>query len=219
MTHISSYTFPTSDHTIVDHIVLGVSLGGHAAWQCVVHDPRVSTAIVIIGCPDYVALMSDRARLSKLPSWTDTETPGAQFLGSKDFPLSLVKAVEKVDPAGIFLGPSRTRTSQMYDEMPSQDKQKRLVPLMSKTLQGKRILSLAGAADKLVPYECAEPFYRWLKKATASNGWFRNGSVHFEDIIYDGVGHEMSPEMANEANKCIIETLMQADKNHGSSKM
>ncbi len=219
MTYISSYTFPTSDRTIVDHIVLGVSLGGHAAWQCLIHDPRVSTAIVIIGCPDYVALMSDRARLSKLPSWTDSGTPGAQFLGSKDFPLNLVKAVETFDPAGLFFGPIRTRTSQNFDEMPSQDEQKRLVPLMSNTIKGKGILNMAGGADKLVPYRCAEPFCRWLKKATASNGWFGDGSVHFENLIYDGVGHEMSPEMAKEANKFIIETLMQTDKNHGSSKI
>jgi len=219
MTYISSFTFPTSDRKIVDHIVLGVSLGGHAAWQCVVHEARVSTAIVIIGCPDYVALMSDRARLSKLPSRTNSKIPGAQFLGSKDFPLSLVKAVEKVDPAGLFLGPLRTHTSQKYDEMPSQDEQKRLVPLMSNTLQGKRILNMAGGADKLVPYKCAEPFCRWLKKATASNGWFADRSVHFENIIYDGVGHDMSPEMAKEANRFIIETLMHADKIHGSSKI
>lgn len=219
MTYVASYTFPTSDRTIVDHIVLGVSLGGHAAWQCIVHDSRVSTAIVIIGCPDYAALMSDRARLSKLPSWTDSETPGAQFLGSKDFPLSLITAVEKLDPAGLLLGPLGPRISQKYDGVPSQDEQKRLVPLLSNTLQGKRILNMAGGADKLVPYKCAEPFCRWLKNATASNGWFGNRSVHFEDIIYDGVGHEMSPEMAKKANEFIIETLMHANNKHGSSKI
>lgn len=219
ITYISSYTFPTSDRTIVDHIVLGVSLGGHAAWQCIIHEARVSTAIAIIGCPDYVALMSDRARLSKLPSWTESEIPGAKFLGSKDFPRSLVTAVEKFDPAGLFLRPLRTYTSQKYDGGPSQDEEKRLVPLMSNTLQGKRMLNMAGGADKLVPYKCAEPFCRWLKKATASNGWFGNRSVHFEDIIYDGVGHDMSPEMAKKANEFIIETLMHADKSHGFSKM
>ena len=219
MTYISTYTFPTSDRTIVDHIVLGVSLGGHAAWHCVVHDPRVSTAIVVIGCPDYVALMSDRARLSKLQSWTQSDPPGSQFLGSKDFPPSLVEAVKTIDPAGLFLGPLRTRTTQKYDETPSEEEQTRLMPLMRNTLQGKRILNMAGGADKLVPYKCAEPFCRWLKRATASNGWFGHGSVDFEDIVFDGVGHDMSPQMAKEANRFVMETLINADKNHRSSKI
>jgi hypothetical protein len=34
--------------------VLGVSLGGHAAWQVFFNEPRVTAAVVIIGCPDYI---------------------------------------------------------------------------------------------------------------------------------------------------------------------
>jgi len=34
--------------------VLGISLGGHAAWQVFFNDPRVIAAMVIIGCPDYM---------------------------------------------------------------------------------------------------------------------------------------------------------------------
>jgi pimeloyl-ACP methyl ester carboxylesterase len=34
--------------------VLGVSLGGHAAWQVFFNEPRVTAAAVIIGCPDYI---------------------------------------------------------------------------------------------------------------------------------------------------------------------
>ena len=219
MTYISSYTFPTSERSIIDNIVLGVSLGGHAAWHCIVHEPRVSTAVIVIGCPDYIKLMSDRARLSKLQSWTQMHPPGAQFLGSKDFPTSLVQAVEKSDPAGFFLGPLRVRDIQMYDEIPSETELKRLIPLMKSTLQGKRILNMAGGADKLVPYECAKPFCGWLKRAVASNGWFANGSVEFVDVVFEGVGHAMSPAMANEANRFIMETMTELAKNHRSSKI
>lgn len=219
MTYISSYIFPTSDCTIVDHLVLGVSLGGHAAWQCAVHDPRVSSAIIVIGCPDYVALMSHRARLSKLPSWMDSQPPGSQFLGSKDFPPGLIEVVDTYDPASLFLGPLSKRKAQRCNDVPSAQEQRRLIPLLSKTLQGKRILNMAGKADKLVPYKCAEPFCRWLKSATASNGWFGHGSVHFEDLQFEGVEHEMSPEMATEANRFIMETLIHAESERGSSKI
>lgn len=178
--------------------MLGISLGGHAAWHCLLHDPRISTAIIVIGCPDYVRLMSDRARLSKLKTWTESSPPGSEFLGSEDFPPGLVEAVEKWDPAGLFgkaLG-NITPSDGVHD--PSVEEQERLVPLMRHCLQGKRVLNLAGGADKLVPYKCAEPFLSWLKKAIGSEGWFQDGEVVLEDKIFDGVGHDMSEGMVKE---------------------
>lgn len=188
-------------------MVLGVSLGGHAAWHCVLHEPRISTAIIVIGCPDYVALMSDRARLSKLHSWTHSDPPGSQFIGSEDFPPCLVEAVEANDPAGIFMGPLRSRTVETYKRLPSDEEQRHLRPLMQRTLQGKRILNMSGAIDKLVPYKCGEPFLQWLKLALASDGWLGDGVFSLRDIVFDNVGHQMSPQMANEANEFILETM------------
>jgi len=53
--HLGSYIFSTPNSpVIVQHFVLGISLGGHAAWQVLFHEPRVSAAVVIIGCPDYM---------------------------------------------------------------------------------------------------------------------------------------------------------------------
>ena len=193
----------------MNNLVLGVSLGGHAAWHCVVHDPRITTAVVIIGCPDYIRLMSDRARLSKLVTWTGTNPPGSSFLGSTDFPKGLVEVVEKYDPAGLFLDEIASRDDGFYDRNPTLLEQKRLLPLMKRSLQGKRILNLAGGADRLVPYKCGAPFLRWLKISTASNGWFSEGGVVFEDIIFDGVGHVLSPEMTKEAHRFVIEALEQ----------
>lgn len=193
----------------MNNLVLGVSLGAHAAWVCLLQDPRISTAIVIIGCPDYVRLMSDRARLSKLGTWTHSNPPGSSFLGSTDFPTDLVEAVEKYDPAGLFLGEVVSRDDDVYERIPTASEQKRLLPLMRRCLQGKRILNLAGGADPLVPYRCGKPFLRWLKTATASDGWFSEGGVVFEDIIFDGVKHELSPEMVKEAHRFVIEALEQ----------
>ena len=173
------------------------------------HNPRITTAVVIIGCPDYIRLMSDRARLSKLATWTESTDPGSSFLGSTDFPKGLVEAVERYDPAGLLLGEIASRNDDVYDRDPTVSEQKWLLPLMKSSLQGKRILNMAGGADKLVPYKCGEPFLRWLKTATASNGWFSEGGVILEDIVFDGVSHEMSPEMVKEAHRFVIEALDQ----------
>jgi len=53
--HLESYIFHGADDRSIDqHLVLGVSLGGHAAWQVLFSDERVTAAVVIIGCPDYM---------------------------------------------------------------------------------------------------------------------------------------------------------------------
>lgn len=175
------------------------------------HDARISTAIVIIGCPDYIRLMSDRARLSKLDTWTKSSPPGSEFLGSKDFPKGLIDAVERYDPAGLLLGEvTSSRRDDVYKRNPTELEMKRLMPLMKSSLQGKRILNMAGGDDKLVPYSCSEPFITWLKNATASGGWFADGNAVLENIVFDGVGHEMSPGMVNEVHRFVLEKLDQS---------
>ena len=83
----------------------------------------------------------------------------------------------------------------------------RLIPIMRSALLGKRILALSGGADKLVPYKCGEPFLGWLKHAIAPGGWFQDGDLVLEDIVVDGVGHDMSPEMLKEALRFIVGPL------------
>lgn len=150
--------------------------------------------------------MSDRARLSKLPSWVDRSPPGTQFLGSEDFPAGLVKAVELHDPAAMLLGKLDGPIRKADKIRSASVGQARLLPLMKQSLQDKRILNLSGGADKLVPYRCGEAFLEWLMSAAAPGSWFANG-VHLENVIYDNVGHQMSPAMVNEAIRFIAETL------------
>lgn len=195
--------------------MLGISLGGHAAWQCLLHDPRIMTAVIVIGCPDYARLMSDRARLSKLQTWTNSVPPGSQFLGSKDFPKGLVEAIEKWDPAGLLIGELDTVAGDDDLHEPSAEEKRRLTPLMKSCLQGKRILNLAGGADRLVPYKCAEPFLTWLKKAIAKDGWFKDSGVLLEDIVFEGVGHEMSEGMVKEVVRFVGDTLTPVDFDRG----
>ena len=57
--HLGSYVFNGPDAPLIEqHLVLGISLGGHAAWQVLFNEPRVTAAVVIIGCPDYMSKLS-----------------------------------------------------------------------------------------------------------------------------------------------------------------
>ncbi|KAK4985861.1 hypothetical protein LTR66_008043 [Elasticomyces elasticus] len=180
---------------MVSHFVLGISLGGHAAWLALLHDPRIATAIIVIGCPDYVRLMTDRASKSKLPSWTDGQ--GREFLGSKDFPRSLVEAVERYDPAGLLMGELDTVTGDDYIHPPSEAETTRLRPLMREHLGGKRILCLSGGKDKLVPYNAIDE----------KKGWFNERGTRLDDVVDKEAGHEYSAKMSHVAVKWISDLL------------
>lgn len=179
----------------------------HSIQSCIVNDPRITTAIIIVGCPDYANLMCHRAQTSNLDSWTGSSPPGSRFLGSEDFPNNLVKAVNTYDPAGMFRGSSLDREDPRFSDEPSKAEKMRLIPIFRKSLQKKRILNLAGGSDTLVPYQCAKPFLQWLKNATSKDGWFREGQVLIKDIVYEGVGHVMTLEMAKEAVRFVAESL------------
>ncbi|KAL2843806.1 hypothetical protein BJX68DRAFT_243681 [Aspergillus pseudodeflectus] len=210
--YLPAFVFPKSDRRIVENLVLGVSLGGHAAWSCILHEPRISTGVVIIGCPDYANVMADRARLSKLPSWKSTTPPGANFLGSEDFPVALVDAVHKWDPAGLYLShldlsPEAQPIRSAPLPEPTESQKAALRPLLTKTIAGKKILNLSGGVDKLVPYHKGETFLAWLKQAIGPEGWFADGAVTFEDIIDQNAGHEVTPKMVDEAVRFIGDAL------------
>jgi pimeloyl-ACP methyl ester carboxylesterase len=54
--HLGSYIFNEPNAPLIEqHLVMGISLGGHAAWQVLLNDPRVTAGVVIIGCPDYMS--------------------------------------------------------------------------------------------------------------------------------------------------------------------
>lgn len=222
--HIESYIFPEADDTrkITQNIVMGISLGGHAAWHVVMQDPRFSAAIVTIGCPDYTRLMSDRARLSKRKSYT--ESHGRDFVGSADFPSALVQAVRMYDPAGLLLGtlletsPRRRREQEhMYDDLTHSEKEV-LMPLLARTLGSRRILNLSGGADKLVPYSMGKPFLDWLKKGIAEGGFFEGGGLVLEDVVVDGAGHEVPPEMVKHMQRFLVETVNEFVGEQGGAK-
>ena len=156
--------------------------------------------------------MTDRARLSKLASWTKSDPLGAKFLGSKDFPTSLLETVQKYDPAAFLLGKLAgnvpTKPATLPD--PSPQEQAQIRPRLNQ-LRGKRILTLSGLADKLVPHRTSDPFLSWLKKAVAPEGWFGDGCVHLEDLRFEGTAHDFTPAMMNEVLRFVDESMSALD--------
>ena len=204
--HISSYIFHSPNTpSITQHIVLGISLGGHASWHCVLSDPRISAAVVGIGCPDYTRLMTDRARLSKLKTYTESSPPGAAFLGSKDFPQGLISAMQKHDPAGLLLPESfDPQSPHALSPFPNAATLDRFKTLLRDRLHGKHILNLSGRDDKLVPYAAGEPFLNTFKQAIREEPSL---NIDFEDVLFDGVGHAFPPSMVEKAATWICRVL------------
>lgn len=196
LNYLPSYIFPNGSRAITQNLCLGVSLGGHAVWHCILQDVRFTTAVAIIGCPDYTAMMADRATKSKLA------TAGPNFVGSSDFPESLKAAVQQFDPAGLMLRRSTTATDLYFEDM-DEAREGALKAQTQQRLNGKRIMCLSGGADKLVPYACGEPFLRHLKQAIQTDG-----GVLLEDIVFAGVGHAFPSQMQREARRFVAESLV-----------
>ncbi|KAK3678882.1 hypothetical protein LTR78_001335 [Recurvomyces mirabilis] len=193
---------------ITEHICGGVSLGGHATWQLLLGDPRITAGLVVIGCPDYVRLMTDRAIRSKLPSCVSSDPPGKDFLGSSDFPPSLLAAIDERDPAGILLGELDTVTADDHLHPPSRAEQERLRAILLQRLAGKKILALGGGQDRLVPPACGEPLLNWLRQAICpQNGWAGNLGIEVDVIIDQKARHEFSKKMRIEAERWFCELL------------
>ena len=57
------FLFPKGEVVVESWICSGISLGGHATYVVLSDDDRVKAGVVIIGCPDYKAIMSQRAAL------------------------------------------------------------------------------------------------------------------------------------------------------------
>lgn len=102
---LPSHLFPHGERTIERWMLAGISLGGHATWYALQYgecrldlqlgkdqiklwstEPRLSVAIPIIGCPDYLALMRGRAKASSL-----------QF-GPPILPDSLLEVIRRESP-------------------------------------------------------------------------------------------------------------------------
>ncbi|KAH9826391.1 Alpha/beta hydrolase family [Teratosphaeria destructans] len=212
--HLPSYL----PFAISDHYCGGVSLGGHATWQILLSEPRIRAGMVVIGCPDYVRLMADRAIRSKLPSTLDSDPPGSNFLGSPDFPPALVSAVEANDPAGLLLSELDVATSNAHPHMPTESEQTRLREILFGRLADKKIVCLSGGKDRLVPYACGEPFLTWLKNAVdPKDGWANDLGIEVVDFVDPDARHEFTRPMRDVAETWLCE-LLSGEKEHPAVK-
>lgn len=157
--------------------------------------------------------MADRARLSKLDSYTSSTPPGATFLGSADFPRALQDAVAQYDPAGLLL-PGHFNPAGADPEVgkPATDRMK---VLLRERLQGKRILNLSGQIDKLVPYAAGEAFLKVFKRALEEEPGL---DVALEDVLFEGVGHAFPAAMVDKSAEWIC-GLLERGETHVSSKI
>ena len=204
LTHLPLYL----PYSLDEHIACGVSLGGHATWSLLVTEPRITAGIVVIGCPDYTRLMVDRAVRSRLPSTQSSDPPGRDFLGSKDFPGPLLEAIRARDPAGILLDRLDQTTAGGGLDRHSSAEPERARPAIEQALKGKKILSLSGGKDRLVPYAAAVPFLNWLKRAVdRSGGWCNDLEIEVEDKVDPDAGHEFSLMMRKESESWLCQLL------------
>lgn len=83
--YLEPYVFPEVDHQISQYLCAGISLGGHSTWLVLSHEPRIQAGCPIIGCPDFISLMTGRA-----------ERMGG--MTKRMMPDSLRRAVQALDP-------------------------------------------------------------------------------------------------------------------------
>ncbi|KAL2119516.1 hypothetical protein VTJ04DRAFT_6477 [Mycothermus thermophilus] len=203
---VEGYLFPDGKAAVDHHLALGVSLGGHSVWQLMLCEPRITAGVAVIGCPDYMNLLTDRARLTKLSTFSAADA-GASFLGSKDFPPSLVEACKAHDPKGVFFGTNPVPDPD--DPAAATDNNKDAAfraEVVVERLAGKRFLICNGGADKLVPYRCSEPFLKWLLKAV-EEGQKKMIPVWVDNRVYPGVGHVFGADMITDSVKFVVEAM------------
>jgi hypothetical protein len=141
--------------------------------------------------------------LSRLSTFS-AQDGGASFLGSKDFPPSLVKACKKSDPKAIFFG-----TATVADATASGPTDEAARQVLHERLRGKKFLLCSGGDDKLVPYQCGKPFLQWFKQAAGS--WFKEENVSVDDRIYPGIGHSFSADMITDSVRFVMDVVASAD--------
>jgi len=97
---LPSYLYPEDERTIDQWAIAGFSLGGHATWIALKNDKRLEVGIPIVGCPDYLSLIIDRAKIGNV----DVGSPA-------HFPPSLIRYIEEHDPISALPNPPIKNTN------------------------------------------------------------------------------------------------------------
>jgi hypothetical protein len=149
-------------------------------------------------------LLTDRARLSKIPDYISSSTPGSKLLGSPSFPAALVETIKNFDAAQLIMGKAYSDPEAGVDEK----ERERLRGFYEERLRGKRLLVVSGGADKMAPYSRSEPVISFLKGAVGKEGgWWRGGGIEIKDVVFPGVKHELTMGMVGESVEYILESV------------
>lgn len=146
--------------------------------------------------------MSDRASGTKLSTYKAADN-GASFLGSNNFPPSLVTAAKRWDPKARLFG-----TEPIPSDASTASEQQKSI--LDSTIRGKRVQLLSGGQDKLVPYAAGKAFIDWYKDFTEK--WWGSKEVVFEDNVYPMAGHEFTEEMKKDALRFVLESVGVTEK-------
>ncbi|WFD25969.1 hypothetical protein MNAN1_000942 [Malassezia nana] len=84
---LPAYLFPNDERIVSLFAVTGKSLGGHAAWQVLAHEPIIRVGVPFIGTPDFQKLLAQRTKASDLPD------------APPQVPMSLRSVIQRIDPA------------------------------------------------------------------------------------------------------------------------
>ncbi|KAF8458160.1 hypothetical protein BGX38DRAFT_650332 [Terfezia claveryi] len=180
---------------IAQHIALGVSLGGHAAYLAALHLPKITSAIIVIGCPDYPALMLHRLKQCKLLPPTDNtniNTISTRYLPNSF--LDLITSTSSSLPAHPQLAGSPLLT--------------RFGEELLDALEGKKLLVLSGKQDRLVPAELASGFVQSVRKEVQQVGGALFGTgAGIREVLFEGAGHEFTEGMVVEVRGFVRERM------------
>jgi hypothetical protein len=121
-----------------------------------------------------------------------------------------MSSIKRLDPAGLIWslpGLNWKDGQESFHTQVNESERQILMPAMTKCFANKRILNLSGGADKLVPYTFSKPFVSWLKTVSGKGGFFEGGGCIVEDIVFEGVGHEVPGGMVTEMVRFVRESL------------
>ena len=150
---------------ITEHIALGVSLGGHAAHLAVLHLPKITSAVVVIGCPDYPALLLQRLKQCKI-----TGVPGY-------LPREFMHLISAQHPTPLPPQPPITSSPLLTSPHVS--------PV--ELLAGKKILVLGGKKDRLVPPELGRAFIEGVRREAEQVGGELYGTgTGIREVLFEG---------------------------------
>ncbi|BGP66207.1 hypothetical protein NBRC10512v2_007605 [Rhodotorula toruloides] len=83
--------FPHDERTVTDWYSVGFSLGGHATWLALAHEPRITLGVPIVGSPSTHTLLTNRAANLPAPA-------GPLPLSAPYFPRTLMSLFDALDP-------------------------------------------------------------------------------------------------------------------------